>query len=185
MKISKDRLKSIIMQEVRNIMETKKGKDKKTGRPDDEAFVADEDQEEVEGGKETGEEAFTTKKGMKKKNEGRRITKSALLSIVREEMQSIREKAQLDEGLGANALLGVILAVTGMTGNAIVQAGTVATEIETALRDANPDDIERATAELKKHLGSCTTQSDTGSETPAKAAASWISSNQKAGTGGF
>tara|TARA_R110000868_G_C10782321_1_gene755600 strand:- start:570 stop:920 length:351 start_codon:yes stop_codon:yes gene_type:complete len=115
-----------------------------------------------------------------------KITKSQLRKIIREEInnQSLSE-AQLDEGLGANALLGVILAVTGMTGNAIVQAGTVATEIETALRDANPDDIERATAELKKHLGSCTTQSDTGSETPAKAAASWISSNQKAGTGGF
>ena len=67
MKISKNRLKEIIMQEVKNIMETKKGEDKKTGRKDDKAYVADKDQKEVEGGHETGEEAFTTKKGMKKK----------------------------------------------------------------------------------------------------------------------
>jgi len=67
MKISKQRLKSIIMQEVKNIMETKKDQDKKTGRKDDKAYVADAGQKEVEGGHETGEEAFTTKKGMKKK----------------------------------------------------------------------------------------------------------------------
>jgi hypothetical protein len=67
MKISKERLKSIIMQEVKNIMETDKGQNKKTGRPDDKAYVADAGQKEVEGGHETGEEAFTTKKGKKKK----------------------------------------------------------------------------------------------------------------------
>ena len=67
MKISKNRLKEIIMQEVKNIMETKKGEDKKTGRKDDKAYVADKDQKEDEGGHRTGEEAYTTKKGMKKK----------------------------------------------------------------------------------------------------------------------
>jgi hypothetical protein len=67
MKISKERLKSIIMQEVKNIMETKKGQDRETGRKDDKAYVADAGQEEVEGGHETGKKAFTTKKGMKKK----------------------------------------------------------------------------------------------------------------------
>ena len=53
------------MQEVKNIMETKKGEDKKTGRKDDKAYVADKDQKEDEGGHRTGEEAYTTKKGMK------------------------------------------------------------------------------------------------------------------------
>ena len=48
-------------------METKKGEDKKTGRKDDEAYVADKGQKEDEGGHRTGEEAYTTKKGMKKK----------------------------------------------------------------------------------------------------------------------
>mgnify|MGYP003139005266 FL=1 len=67
MKISKNRLKAIIMQEVKNIMETKKGKDKETGRPDDEAYVADAGQDEVEDGHRTGKKAFTTKRGMKKK----------------------------------------------------------------------------------------------------------------------
>lgn len=43
---------------------TKKGEDNKEGNK---AYVANKDQDEVEGGHRTGEEAFTTKKGMKKK----------------------------------------------------------------------------------------------------------------------
>ena len=65
MKISKQKLKSIIMQEVKNIMETKKGDDKKGSK--NKAYVANTDQDEDEDGHRTGKEAFTTKKGMKKK----------------------------------------------------------------------------------------------------------------------
>ena len=46
---------------------TKKGQNKKTGRPHDKAFDADYRQKEKRDGQRTGEEAFTTKKDMNKK----------------------------------------------------------------------------------------------------------------------
>jgi len=54
--------------------DTYMGRFKKDAIKEDEAYVADKDQDEVEDGHRTGEKAFTTKKGMKKKTTNEETT---------------------------------------------------------------------------------------------------------------
>ena len=62
---------------------TKKGEDKKGSK--DKAYVADKDQDEDEDGHRTGEKAFTTKKGMKKKTGPGKAYESLDLDVIDDE----------------------------------------------------------------------------------------------------
>jgi hypothetical protein len=114
-----------------------------------------------------------------------KITKKQLRQIIKEEIhKQLLSEEQLDEGLGAKALLGVMLAMTGMGTAAIVRDNNITQEIQQALEAASPDDLEQAQAELAAYLGSCNRQSEFGTDRVA-AADDWIGSSQKGGTGGF
>ena len=84
-----------------------------------------------------------------------KITKSQLRQIIKEEIDKESfSGTQLEEGLAAEELLGLVLAMTGM-GAAVVHDNNTKQQIEQALAAANPNDIEKARTELKKYLGQC------------------------------
>jgi hypothetical protein len=104
-----------------------------------------------------------------------KITKTQLRKIIKEEIhKQLLSEAQLNEGLGAKALLGVMLAMTGMSTAAIVRDNNITQEIQQALEAASPDDLEQAQSELAAYLGSCERQSEFGTDRTA-AASDWIS----------